>query len=68
LKGQLKDDFWPPPLRHRGRPLLSSVDEEVTMGEISGEPVDSFVGNRMLFTALVPLEEVDTVSLAHSGA
>jgi hypothetical protein len=61
LNTQLNDDFWPPPLRHCGHPLLSSVVEEVTIGEISGEPVDGFQGNRMLFTALVPLEDVDVV-------
>jgi len=55
------DDFWPQPLRHCARPLVTAADEDVTIGEITSEPVDGFSGNRMLYTALVPLEEVDSV-------
>jgi hypothetical protein len=47
---KLDDSFWPHPLRHCVHPLVASADEEVTIGEISGEAVEGFAGNRMLFT------------------
>ena len=64
---RLDDDFWPLPLRHCARPLLTSADEEVTIGEISGEVIEGFAGNRMLFTALVPLDDVESVLKTPGG-
>jgi hypothetical protein len=61
------EDFWPQPLRHCARPLVTAADEEVIIGEITSEPIDGFSGNRMLYTALVPLEEVDSVLRAVGG-
>lgn len=63
----LAEDFWPQPLRHCARPLVTAADEEVIIGEITSEPVDGFSGNRMLYAALVPLEEVDSVLRAVGG-
>lgn len=57
----LAEDSWPRPLLHCGRPLVTSADEDVTIGEITGEAVDGFTGNRMLFTALVPVEHLELV-------
>ena len=55
------NDFWPRPLRHCARPLVTGDDEEVIIGEITDEPVEGFSGSRMLYAALVPLKEVDLV-------
>jgi hypothetical protein len=63
----LAEEFWPQPLRHCARPLVNATDEEVTIGEITSEPVDGHYGNRMLYTALVPLGEVDSVLRAVGG-
>jgi len=63
----LGEKAWPRPLLHCGRPLVASADEELTIGEITGEAVDGFPGNRMLFTALVPLEELELVLKAVGG-
>lgn len=35
-------------------PLVTSADEEVTVGEISGEAIDGSAGNRMLVTLWFP--------------
>ncbi len=61
------NDFWPQPLAHCGRPLVLGTDEEVVIGEITSEPVNGFYGIRMLFTALVPLKEVDLVLTRKGG-
>jgi hypothetical protein len=57
----LRENVWPSPLHHCALPLLRETDERVIIGEISGEAVEGFNGNRMLFTALVPLEDVESV-------
>src|ERR1017187_2478096 len=63
----LSHDYWPPPLAHCGQPLLNPTDEYVTIGEITSEPRNNFKGNRMLYTALVPAESLDTVLNTESG-
>jgi hypothetical protein len=63
----LSHDYWPPPLAHCGQPLLDPTDEYVTVGEITSEPRNNFKGNRMLYTALVPAESLDTVLSAEGG-
>jgi hypothetical protein len=67
MPAQLADNFWPRPLRHCALPLVCDTDEEITIAEITSEPIDGFVGNRMLYTALVPLVEVDSVLKAAGG-
>jgi len=57
----LEDGFWPAPLKHCALPLVGDADEEITIGEVSDEPVDGFTGNRMLFAAMVPLTDVASV-------
>jgi hypothetical protein len=61
MSTQLADDLWPRPLQHCTRCLATDVDQEITIGEVTSEPVDGFTGNRMLYTALVPLTEVDSI-------
>jgi hypothetical protein len=51
-------DFWPCPLAHCGLPLLGPTDERVTIGEITSARANGFKGNRFLYTALVPKEEI----------
>jgi hypothetical protein len=63
----LSHGYWPPPLAHCGQPLLNPTDEYVTIGEITSEPRNNFKGNRMLYTALVPAESLDTVLKTESG-
>ena len=63
----LSPDHWPPPLAHCGQPLLDPTDEYATIGEITSEPRNNFKGNRMLYTALVPIESLDTVLNAEGG-
>jgi len=67
MPAQLADNFWPRPLRHCALPLVSDTDEEITIAELTSEPIDGFAGNRMLYTALVPLVEVDSVLKAAGG-
>lgn len=59
--------FWPAPLAHCGRPLVGDYDDEIIVGEYSSERIDNFAGNRMLFTALVPEQKVDSILTAVGG-
>jgi hypothetical protein len=58
---ELPLDFWPEPLGHCALPLVHTADEFVTIGEITSEPINGFRGTRMLYAAVVPLAEVDSV-------
>ena len=60
-------DFWPGPLAHCALPLLGPTDERVIIGEITSDRVNGFKGNRFLYTALVPPEEVESVFNAIGG-
>jgi hypothetical protein len=64
---QVAADFWPRPLQHCSRPLVTENDDEITIGEVTSQPVVGFAGNRMLYTAMVPHEEVASVLRAPSG-
>lgn len=57
----------PAPLRHCARPLVTADDEYVTIGEVSSEPVDGYRGNRRLYAALVPAEDVGFVLKDYYG-
>lgn len=56
---QIDDDFWPASLVHLASPYLSDSSQYVTIGEISSEPINNFPGARLLYTAMVPADEVD---------
>jgi hypothetical protein len=56
---KIDDDFWPASLAHLIKPYLSDLSQYVTIGEISGEPVNNFLGARLLYTAMVPANEAD---------
>jgi hypothetical protein len=67
MSDHLQDDFWPSPLRHLAQPFVAENDEEVIIGEITGEPDPELMGIRMLFTALVPKAEADAVLKTRGG-
>jgi hypothetical protein len=56
---QIDDDFWPASLAHLTKPYLSDSAQYVTIGEISSEPLNNFPGTRLLYTAMVPVDEAD---------
>jgi hypothetical protein len=63
----LATDAWPPPLAHCGSPLVGPGDDRVTIAEISDEPVSGYKGTRMVYTALVPMEDLDAVMTTVDG-
>jgi hypothetical protein len=60
-------DFWPLPLAHLSQPFLTDLDEYVTIGEISSEPINGFSGSRRLFTAFIPNDKVNAILTASGG-
>lgn len=60
-------DFWPRPLAHLARPYLQPVDERVIVAEITDTPVNGYEGMRQLYSALVPLAEIDCVMQTLGG-
>jgi hypothetical protein len=56
---QIDDDFWPASLAYLTKPYLSDSSQYVTVGEISGEPLNNFPGTRLFYTAMVPADEAD---------
>lgn len=56
---QIDDNFWPSSLAHLTKPYLSDSSQYVTIGEISSEPVNNYPGTTLLYTAMVPADEVD---------
>lgn len=67
ISASLQQNFWPSSLAHLAEPWIAAEDERVTIAEISSDPVNGFAGNRLLFTALVPKDEVDQVLTAPGG-
>lgn len=67
MSSPLAHDAWPPPLAHCGKPLVEPSDDRVTIAEISDQLVNGFSGNRMLYTALVPMEDLDAVMSTIDG-
>lgn len=63
----LPQGSWPPPLAHCGDPLVQPTDEWVTVGEVTSEPANGYKGNRFLYTALVPSDEVSAALTADGG-
>ena len=66
-KDLLQPGSWPPPLAHCGEALVLTTDEWVTVAEVTSEPVNGYKGNRFLYTALVPSEEVAAVLIVEGG-
>jgi len=54
-------------LAHCGKPLVDATDDRMTIAEITDEPINGYIGTRMLFTALVPMEELDAVMSSVDG-
>lgn len=67
MSGPLAQDAWPQPLAHCGKPLVEPADDRVTIAELSDEPINGYNGTRMLYTALVPMENLDSVMTTIDG-
>jgi hypothetical protein len=67
MSSTLPPDVWPAPLAHCAKPLVDPTDDRVTIAEISSDPVNGFKGTRMLYTALVPVEDLHAVMTTIEG-
>ena len=67
MSSPLAQNAWPPPLSHCGKPLVEPHHDRVTIAEVSDAPIDGYTGTRFLYTALVPMEELDAVMSTIDG-
>jgi hypothetical protein len=59
---KIRDDWWPDCFRHYMKPLVSETDNEITVAEIlSHEKDGKKVGDKLFYTALVPLEGFEDI-------
>lgn len=66
LDPTIDSKFWPTSVSHLEKPYTGTHDEHIVVAEISSDPINGFSGIRQLYTALIPLAEVDRV-LAEPG-
>lgn len=57
----MKNDYWPKSLAHLSAPYDDGISEEVTIAEISNEPYMGYKGFKEVSTALIPLDELESV-------
>ena len=55
---QIDETFWPASLARLTLPDVDASSQYVTIAEISSEPVNGYPGTRLLYTAMVPKDEV----------
>jgi hypothetical protein len=55
---QIDKTFWPASLAHLTLPYLDASSQYVTIAEISSERANGYPGTRLLYTAMVPKDEV----------
>lgn len=55
---QIDEKFWPASLAHLTLPYMDVSSQYVTIAEISSEPLNGYSGTRLLYTAMVPKDEV----------
>jgi hypothetical protein len=55
---QIDKTFWPASLAHLTLPYLDASSQYVTIAEVSSEPANGYPGTRLLYTAMVPKDEV----------
>ena len=55
---QIDTTFWPASLAHLTLPYMDASSQYVTIGEISCELANGYPGTRLLYTAMVPKDEV----------
>lgn len=67
MSNPLPKTAWPAPLAHCGKLLVDAMDDRITIAEITDEPINGYTGTRMLFTALVPIEDLDAVMSSIDG-
>lgn len=60
-------DFWPAPIAHLAATYVGAADEYITVAQIADDPVNGFRGMKQLYTALVPMPEVDEALQAAGG-
>ena len=58
---------WPAPLAHCAEPLLKPSDDRVVIGEITSEERNGYKGNRVFYTAIIPVAELQTVLQTEDG-
>jgi hypothetical protein len=56
---QVDESFWPASLAHLTAAYLDASSQYVTIAEISSETVNGYPGTRLLYTAMVPKDEVN---------
>ncbi len=64
---RIRASWWPAPLRHVGESLLKPTDDYAAVAEVTSEAINGYVGNRLLYTALVPYNQVDSALKAHGS-
>jgi hypothetical protein len=52
---------WPASLAHCAEPLLDAWDDRVLLGEITSEERNGYKGNRLFYTAMIPIDALPTV-------
>jgi hypothetical protein len=55
---QIDTTFWPASLAHLTLPYVDASSQYVTIAEISSELANGYPGTRLLYTAMVPKDEV----------
>src|ERR1700734_2725589 len=55
---QVDTTFWPASLAHLTLPYVDASSQYVTIAEISSELANGYPGTRLLYTAMVPKDEV----------
>ncbi|MDE1161995.1 MAG: hypothetical protein PW792_08620 [Acidobacteriaceae bacterium] len=58
---------WPAPLAHCESPLIKFSDDRVLIGEITSEEQNGYKGNRLFYTAMIPVSELPTVLQVQGG-
>ena len=56
---QIDNKFWPASLAHLALPYLADSTQYVVIGEISSESVNGYPGSRLLYTAMIPADDVE---------
>jgi hypothetical protein len=67
MKPKISSGKWPRALTHLSTPYINEGDEHIVVSEISDEPIDGNRGVRQLYSALIPLCEVDQALQALGG-
>jgi hypothetical protein len=64
---QIDTTFWPTSLAHLTLPYVDASSQYVTIAEISSERANGYPGTRLLYTAIVPKDEVQECLERNAG-